>query len=117
MKTTRRTETKTPRRRWPARWTVPAALLAVAVGLVALALLLPGCSGVTLSAEYSELLDETAAVAADDAARANAGTMTPAEMAERLAWSAWRWQAFRDARDGKASAQPPPAAPPEGGAP
>ena len=69
--------------------------------IVALVLvLLPGC-GVLMNAEYSTLLDRTAALSADTAAKAEAGTLTPAEMRQALMLQAQTWQLFRNARDGK----------------
>jgi len=50
--------------------------------LAVLIVLLAGCSGVIMNAEYSQLLDKTAALSAE---------------------TADVWQKFKDARDGKAS--------------
>ena len=70
--------------------------------LIALALLLMlgGCSGVIMNAEYSQLLDKTAALSEQTAARAEDGALTPAEMTQALVLQAQTWQKFRDARDG-----------------
>lgn len=65
-------------------------------------LLIGGCSGVMMNAEYSAQLDKTAAWSADASARAKTGQYTTTQMAEALDINAQAWQAFRDARDGKA---------------
>jgi hypothetical protein len=75
------------------------ALCILAVLLVFIA---SGCSGVILSAEYSELLDQTAALSAETARRAEAGQLTEQQMARALRDEADIWQQFRNARDGKA---------------
>ena len=67
------------------------------------AVLLAGCSGVLLNAEYSQLLDETAAVSAETARRADAGTLDPNEMVTALKAQAGVWARFQDARDGRES--------------
>ena len=69
---------------------------------LAVAVLLSGCSGVIVSAEYSRLLDETAAVSEATACRAESGRLDPNEMVRALRAQAEVWQKFRDARDGKA---------------
>ena len=61
-----------------------------------------GCGGVVMNAEYRQLLDETAALSAETAARAQAGKLTTDEMAQALAAQAQTWQKFKDARDGRA---------------
>lgn len=66
-------------------------------------LVLSGCSGVWMNSTYSSLLDRTAAVSAETAARADAGKLTPDEMKQALADQAVVWQRFRDARDGRDS--------------
>ena len=68
-------------------------LLAVLVGVV-------GCNGVYLSAEYSQLLDETGALSAMTAERAKAGALDPNQMIEALTVQAEVWRKFQDARDG-----------------
>jgi len=70
--------------------------------LIALALLLmlSGCSGVIMNAEYSELLDKTAALSAQTATRAEANGLTPDEMTQALILQAQTWQYFVAARDG-----------------
>jgi uncharacterized lipoprotein YmbA len=71
--------------------------------LAVLIVLLAGCSGVIMNAEYSQLLDKTAALSAETARRAEAGNLTPPEMVDALKAQADVWQKFKDARDGKAS--------------
>jgi hypothetical protein len=82
--------------------TAPAAWYwtAIVLGLLLL-VLLAGCSGVQLSAEYSGLLDRTAALSAETAARAERGELSEADMRTALSLQAAAWQKFRDARDGK----------------
>lgn len=60
-----------------------------------------GCGGVWMNAEYSQLLDRTAALADASATRAQTGLVSPADMATVLRLEADVWQKFRDARDGK----------------
>jgi hypothetical protein len=62
------------------------------------------CNGVNLSAKYSELLDQTAALSAETASRAQAGKLTPEQQSQALVAQSKTWQLFRDARDGKDSA-------------
>ena len=73
--------------------------------IVALALVgvlsLAGCRGVIMNAEYSALLDHTAALSLETAARAEGGQLAPADMAQALTSQAVAWQKFQDARDGK----------------
>jgi hypothetical protein len=71
--------------------------LLCAVGASAVA---PGCSAVTLNAEYSRILDETAALSATTADRAEAGRLDPNCMKQALRWNARCWRLFQDARDG-----------------
>jgi len=66
-----------------------------------LVLMVSGCSGVLLNAEYSQLLDETAAWTAEAAKRAEAGQLDPNGMTTALRYSADHWKAFQDARDGR----------------
>lgn len=84
-------------------WVRACGLVVVAVLLAAL---LGGCGGVILNAEYSQLLDETAALSAETAARAGRGNLDANEMVESLRLQAGIWQRFRDARDGVASGGP-----------
>jgi len=64
--------------------------------------LLSGCSGVLMNAQYSTLLDQTVAVSKETAVRADAGQLTSVEMVAALKVQASVWQRFKDARDGKA---------------
>lgn len=70
--------------------------------VVLFAAVLGGCSGVMLNAEYSQLLDETAALSRETADRAAAGKLDPNQMSAALTYQAGVWQRFRDARDGTA---------------
>ena len=65
-----------------------------------------GCSKVQVNAEYSQILDETAALSSTVADRAEANLLDPNCMTQALRWNARCWRLFQDARDGKA----PPAA-------
>lgn len=76
----------------------------LAVLLLAVLLLASGC-GVVMNREYSDLLDKTAALSAETAARAEAGELTPDQMTAALVRQAETWQRFIDARDGKAGEQ------------
>jgi len=69
--------------------------------IIVAALLVGGCSGVIMNAEYSQLLDETAALSAETADRAEQGTLAPEEMAQALRLQARTWQLLVEARDGK----------------
>jgi len=71
--------------------------------LIVCVCLMSGCSGVIVDAQYSALLDRTAALAAETAARADAGKLSPAEMTAALDAQAKTWALFQDARDGKDS--------------
>lgn len=68
--------------------------------------LLPGCSGVILSAKYSDLLDTTAALSAETARRAAGGELTAEQIQQSLDRQAATWRLFQDARDGKAGEAP-----------
>lgn len=68
--------------------------------LLVATLLLGGCSGVRMNAQYSQLLDETAALSAKTAALATDGQLTAQQMVQALQQQAEIWQLFRDARDG-----------------
>lgn len=72
-------------------------LFLILCGLLASA----GCNGVVLNAEYSQLLDETAAWTGEVARRAEEGKMDPNDMARALRYSASHWRLFQDARDGR----------------
>ena len=75
--------------------------MAVMVALLAMAgAMLAGCNGVQLNAEYSRLLDQTADLSADTAARAQAGTLPAGDMRGALVYQAFVWQQFRNGRDG-----------------
>ena len=71
-----------------------------ALVLLLVAVLLGGCSGVILNAEYSLLLDRTVALSAETATRAGAGQLSEADMTKALKAQAATWQRFQDARDG-----------------
>jgi len=79
-------------------------LLAVVLALV---VLLSGCSGVVLNAEYSWLLDSTATLSAETARRAETGGLTHEQMIAALKAQAEVWQRFQDARDGRGQTEPP----------
>jgi len=70
-------------------------LMLALVGLM----LLPGCSGVLLSREYSLLLDTTADLSIETARRANAGTLSPELAAAALTKQAHTWYAFQCGRN------------------
>lgn len=61
-----------------------------------------GCGGVILSPQYSRLLDDTAAISAETARRAQAGDLSAEEMARALDSQADIWRKFQQARDGEA---------------
>jgi uncharacterized protein YcfL len=67
---------------------------------VVIALLLSGCSGVWMNAEYSQLLDKTAALSAETATRAEAGQLSEREKTQALTAQAQTWAKFKAARDG-----------------
>jgi len=73
----------------------------VLIVLVLIALL-PGCSGVILSAKYSALLDTTASLSAETARRAAGGNLTAEQIQQSLDKQAATWKLFQDARDGRA---------------
>ena len=83
----------------------------IVTAVMCLAACLGGCNGVQVNATYSALLDQTAALSKETAARAQAGTLTEDQKTQALVGQAATWQMFRDARDGKASDSPPPSAP------
>jgi len=66
------------------------------------AVCLTGCGGVWMNADYSRLLDETAALSDETARRALGGQLDPNEMASALAAQADVWNKFRVAREGLA---------------
>lgn len=71
--------------------------------VVLLLVMVPGCSGVILNAEYSQLLDETSAWTREVARRARAGQLDPNIMSDALHYSATHWERFQDARGGRKS--------------
>ena len=73
------------------------------IGTLFLAVLLAGCNGVYLSAEYSSLLDRTTAYSQGIAAKASAGDLDSPQMVKALNQQADLWQKFKDARDGRNS--------------
>ena len=72
----------------------------LAVAVFAVVLGITGCRGVVLNAEYSRLLDQTAALSAESATRAEQGKLTEDQKTQILRYEAQVWQRFRDARDG-----------------
>lgn len=69
--------------------------------LTVLAMAMVGCNGVILSSQYSQLLDQTAALSAETAARAEQGKLTEAQKTEALSKQAQAWRKFQAARDGR----------------
>jgi len=74
-------------------------LMAVMV-MVGNLLIVPGCNGVMMNAEYSRLLDQTADLSAETADRAHAGTLPSGDMRDALVYQAYVWRQFCNARDG-----------------
>ena len=75
--------------------------------LITIALLLTltasaGCRAVILSPEYSRLLDDTAALSAETARRAETGDLSADQMTRALTGQADVWRKFQQARDGEA---------------
>ncbi len=68
--------------------------------VVLIVAMLAGCSGVIMNAEYSQLLDKTAALSGETATRAVAGTLSEADKTAALVKQAETWQKFVNARDG-----------------
>ena len=66
------------------------------------ACLLAGCSGVILNSTYSTLLDESAAIAAVAAERADANALSVGDMKAAIRYEAGVLRRFQDARDGRA---------------
>ena len=77
-------------------------LAAWVLGLAALATA-AGCNGVTMNAEYSQLLDQTEAMSDEAAKRAQAGTLSESDKTAILRLQADTWVKFQDARDGKSN--------------
>jgi len=73
--------------------------------VVVLSMVLGGC-GVVMNSTYSTLLDQTAALSVETAKRAQAGTLTPADMTLALEAQANTWVLFQGARDGKTPTLP-----------
>ena len=69
--------------------------------VIILVLLMAGWGGVWCNAEYSSLLDRTAALSNETAIRASKGLMTENEMAQALRYQADTWSRFKAAREGK----------------
>jgi len=68
--------------------------------LVLCLLLLPGCGGVWMNAEYSQLLDATAALSDESATRAEKGLLTPTDSAQILRLESNVFQKLRAAKGG-----------------
>lgn len=69
--------------------------------LLAILVVSAGCSGVTMNAEYSELLDKTCALSAEINKRAQAGELDEAHMKLALDKHNETWHLFKKARDGE----------------
>lgn len=69
--------------------------------LALVGLMLSGCGGVWLNAEYSALLTSTASLSAETAARAQTGQLSPDEMKSALVAQSNTWAKFVAARDCK----------------
>jgi len=76
------------------------------LALALVGLMLTGCGGVILNAEYSALLTSTAQLSAETAYRANAGQLTPDEMRQALTSQSIVWARFVDAKNNVATTQP-----------
>ena len=76
-------------------------VIALMVALLMVGFAVSGCGGVVLSADYSRLLDQTAALSAETAARAERDELTPDQMKAALIVQADVWRRFQDGRDGK----------------
>ena len=74
--------------------------------LALVGLMLTGCGGVWMNAEYSGLLTSTAQLSAETAYRANTGQLTPDEMKQALTSQSIVWAKFVDAKNGVATTQP-----------
>ena len=77
----------------------------IIIAVLLAGVLAAGCNGVTLNAEYSQLLDYTAALSDETARRAAAGKLSQAEMTAALAKQAATWRMFQDTRDGREGRQ------------
>ena len=69
-------------------------------GLLLFVMTIGGCGGVWMNAEYSMLLDQTAALSAETATRAETGLMPEAQMIQALTAQSQTWEQFQNARDG-----------------
>jgi len=79
--------------------------------LALVALMLAGCNGVVLNAEYSKLLDQTTDLSAATAVRAQDGTLPAGDMRDALIYQAYVWKQFKNGRDGVKSDPIPTVAP------
>jgi PBP1b-binding outer membrane lipoprotein LpoB len=70
--------------------------------MLLLAVLMAGCSGVIMNATYSNMLDQTVALSAETAKRADANQLNTQQMKDALRYQAQTWAYFQKARDGKA---------------
>lgn len=61
---------------------------------------LGGCSGVWMNAEYSQLLDRTAALSDETADRAEAGLVPESQMIQSLRAQSDVWAKLKAAKDG-----------------
>ena len=73
----------------------------VLILVLGLGLMLAGCSGVIMTAEYSAKLDETAALSAGLAEDAALNRLDPNQMKTALKYNADAWACFQSARDAK----------------
>lgn len=68
-----------------------------------LVLMVGGCSGVIMNAEYSQLLDRAAVLSSESVRRYEAGQLDPNETLSVLQKQAQSWRQLQDARDGRES--------------
>ena len=68
--------------------------------LLLCAVALAGCNGVWMNAEYTQLVDETAAMSSQTACLAARGMLDANQMVESLTVQATIWQKLREARGG-----------------
>lgn len=68
--------------------------------VLVLAAFIGGCNGVWTNAEYSQLLDKTAALSDETAKRAESGQMPESQMIQALRSQADTWAKFKSAKDG-----------------
>lgn len=81
--------------------TVPLLISLSCVWLLAITIVIGGCNGVIMNAQYSELLDRTVALSAETAERATEDKLSKQEMVQSLQIQASVWKRFQDAREGK----------------